>query len=97
MNYFVTGASGFIGKRLVTRLLSRPGSIVYFLTRSLELSRLQDLYEYWGCDDKRVVAIVGDLTQADLGVSKTDIPVSYTHLDVYKRQGFLSISSPPLS
>ncbi|WP_291992690.1 SDR family oxidoreductase [Candidatus Accumulibacter sp. ACC003] len=73
MNYFVTGASGFIGKRLVTRLLSRPGSIVYFLTRSLELSRLQDLYEYWGCDDKRVVAIVGDLTQADLGVSKTDI------------------------
>ena len=73
MNYFVTGATGFIGKRLVERLLIRPDSTVYFLTRSLELPRLQGLYDYWGCDDKRVVAIVGDLTQDDLGVSKTDI------------------------
>ncbi|WP_300335371.1 SDR family oxidoreductase [Accumulibacter sp.] len=73
MNYFVTGATGFIGKRLVAKLLSRPDSVVYFLTRSLELPRLQELYEYWGCDDKRVVAIVGDLRQADLGVSKADI------------------------
>ena len=73
MNYFVTGATGFIGKRLVERLLIRPDSTVYFLTRSLELPRLQELYDYWGCDDKRVVAIVGDLTQDDLGVSKTDI------------------------
>ena len=32
MIYFVTGASGFIGKRLVRRLLSRPDSVVYFLT-----------------------------------------------------------------
>jgi thioester reductase-like protein len=33
MIYFVTGASGFIGKRLVAKLLSHPGSKVYFLMR----------------------------------------------------------------
>ncbi|MBE2259061.1 MAG: SDR family oxidoreductase [Candidatus Accumulibacter sp.] len=73
MTYFVTGATGFIGKRLVARLLSRPGSTVYFLTRSLEAGGLQELHDYWDCDEKRVVAVLGDLTQPDLGVSKADI------------------------
>ena len=48
MNYFVTGATGFIGKRLVAKLLARPEATVYFLTRAVEQSHLQDLYEYWG-------------------------------------------------
>ena len=33
MQYFVTGATGFIGKRLVKKLLARRGSTVYFLVR----------------------------------------------------------------
>ena len=33
MQYFVTGATGFIGKRLVKTLLARRGSTVYFLLR----------------------------------------------------------------
>ena len=73
MNYFVTGATGFIGKRLVAKLLARPEATVYFLTRAVEQSHLQDLYEYWGCDVSRAIPIVGDLTQAELGVSKADI------------------------
>ena len=31
MQYFVTGATGFIGKRLVKKLLERKGAVVYFL------------------------------------------------------------------
>jgi len=73
MNYFVTGATGFIGRRLVAKLLARPDATVFFLTRAAEQSHLQDLYEYWGCDASRAIPIVGDLTQAELGVSKTDI------------------------
>jgi Putative dehydrogenase domain of multifunctional non-ribosomal peptide synthetases and related enzymes len=73
MNYFVTGATGFIGKRLVARLLARPDAVVYFLVRSVEAERLGELREYWNSDDKRVIAIVGDLTQGKLGISKTDI------------------------
>jgi NAD(P)-dependent dehydrogenase (short-subunit alcohol dehydrogenase family) len=73
MNYFVTGATGFIGKRLVARILARPDSVVYFLVRAAEQPRTDEFRELWGVDDKRAIAIVGDLTQADLGIAKTDI------------------------
>ncbi len=73
MNYFVTGATGFIGKRLVRKLLDRPDTTLYFLTRAIELPRLDELYEYWCCDDTRVIPIVGDLTQPGLGVAPADI------------------------
>ena len=73
MNYFVTGATGFIGKRLVTKLLERPGSVVYFLTRAVELPTLEMLYEYWGVDYTQVIPVVGDLTEAKLGVSSTEL------------------------
>ncbi len=33
MTYFVTGATGFIGKRLVKKLLARRAGVVYFLIR----------------------------------------------------------------
>ncbi|HQC81656.1 MAG TPA: SDR family oxidoreductase, partial [Accumulibacter sp.] len=72
MNYFVTGATGFIGKRLVAKLLARPDAVVYFLTRAIEEPRLQDLYAYWDCDEKRVIPIVGDLTEDELGIAKPD-------------------------
>ena len=73
MNYFVTGATGFIGKRLVAKLLTRPDAVVHFLTRAVELPRLQEFYEYWGTDATRVIPIVGDLTQPELGVAKADV------------------------
>ena len=34
MQYFVTGATGFIGKRLVKTLLARRGAVVHFLVRA---------------------------------------------------------------
>lgn len=39
MRYFVTGATGFIGKRLVLKLLERKGSVVYFLIRKTARAR----------------------------------------------------------
>ncbi len=73
MNYFITGATGFIGKRLVRKILGRPGSVIYFLTLQRELERLTVLHEYWGVDEKRVIPVVGDLTQPELGISKSDL------------------------
>ncbi|MFZ4538872.1 SDR family oxidoreductase [Propionivibrio sp.] len=73
MNYFVTGATGFIGKRLVAKLLARPGSVVYFLVRSVELPRISEFRGSWGVDETRAIPIVGDLTQPNLGVSRTEI------------------------
>ncbi len=42
MNYFVTGATGFIGKRLVKKLLERKGSPVSFLIRQESLDKVAE-------------------------------------------------------
>jgi len=73
MTYFVTGATGFIGKRLVKKLLARRGTVVYFLVRKESLDKLPELLEYWGVDEERAVPIVGDLAKPQLGVSKGDL------------------------
>jgi NAD(P)-dependent dehydrogenase (short-subunit alcohol dehydrogenase family) len=73
MTYFVTGATGFIGKRLVKKLLARRGTVVYFLVRKESLEKLPELLEYWGVGEERAVPIVGDLAQPKLGVSKGDL------------------------
>ena len=43
MQYFVTGATCFIGKRLVKKLLARKGSVVHFLIRKKSQSKVADL------------------------------------------------------
>ena len=51
MKYFVTGATGFIGKRLVKALLARPDAVVHFLVRPGSESKLAALYDHWGLAD----------------------------------------------
>ena len=72
MAYFVTGATGFIGRNLVELLLEREGPI-YVLVREGSKGRLEELRNRWGADDERVVGVVGDLSQPRLGVSDDDI------------------------
>ncbi|MGS5085228.1 SDR family oxidoreductase [Hydrogenophaga sp. A37] len=69
MHYFVTGATGFIGKRLVKKLLERKGSVVHFLLRQESESKVPALREYWGVSAARAVPVFGDLTTKKLGVS----------------------------
>jgi NAD(P)-dependent dehydrogenase (short-subunit alcohol dehydrogenase family) len=72
VNYFVTGATGFIGRNLVQRLLQREGT-VYTLVRSGSRGRLEELRTAFGPDGARVVPISGDLAQPGLGVSEEDL------------------------
>jgi NAD(P)-dependent dehydrogenase (short-subunit alcohol dehydrogenase family) len=72
MSYFVTGATGFIGRNLVELLLEREGTI-HVLVREGSKGRLAELRNRWGVDDERVVGIVGDLSQPRLGVSDSDL------------------------
>ncbi|MFT3863961.1 MAG: SDR family oxidoreductase [Solirubrobacterales bacterium] len=72
MSYFVTGATGFIGRNLVERLLQREGTI-YALVRAGSRGRLEELRTGWGADGARVVPISGDLTQPGLAISEEDM------------------------
>ena len=73
MRYFVTGATGFIGKRLMRKLLARPGAEVAILARDASAERMAKLAEFWGVEPKRVKAVKGDLTKADCGVTAASI------------------------
>jgi NAD(P)-dependent dehydrogenase (short-subunit alcohol dehydrogenase family) len=66
MSYFVTGATGFIGRNLVEQLLQREGTI-YVLVREGSRGRLEELKSRWGADDERIVPVIGDLSQEKLG------------------------------
>lgn len=72
MAYFVTGATGFIGRHLVERLLSR-GRRVFALVRPESMQKLDALRERWGPRASRVVPIAGDLAGESLGVSRADL------------------------
>ncbi len=66
MSYFVTGATGFIGRHLVERLLEREGTI-HVLVRAGSTGRLDALIHRWGGSD-RIVPVVGDLGKPLLGL-----------------------------
>jgi thioester reductase-like protein/NADP-dependent 3-hydroxy acid dehydrogenase YdfG len=67
MNYVVTGGTGFIGRRIVTRLLQRDDQAqVWVLVRRGSLGRFEQLAQSWG---SRVKPLVGDLAAPGLGLT----------------------------
>src|SRR4051794_22683078 len=73
MAYFVTGATGFIGRHLVEQLLKRDGD-VYVLVREGSTDKLQGLIDRWGPEAKeRVKPVTGDLAEPRLGVSDEEV------------------------
>jgi thioester reductase-like protein len=78
MAYFVTGATGFIGRRLVERLLELHQGDVYVLVRESSTGRLDDLVERWSMTAgasaaERVKPVIGDLRRPLLGIEKEQV------------------------
>jgi NAD(P)-dependent dehydrogenase (short-subunit alcohol dehydrogenase family) len=67
MNYFVTGATGFIGRHLVAELLKREGTI-HVLVREGSRGKLDALVQRLGAPEGRIVPVSGDLSKPALGV-----------------------------
>ncbi|MFZ3306897.1 MAG: SDR family oxidoreductase [Mycobacterium sp.] len=67
MRYVVTGGTGFIGRRVVSRLLgTRPDAEVWVLVRRASLGRFEQLADEWG---ERAKPLVGELTEPGLGLT----------------------------
>ncbi|MGM9425832.1 SDR family oxidoreductase [Hydrogenophaga sp. MI9] len=81
MHYFVTGATGFIGKRLVKKLLERKGAVVHFLLRKESEGKVAELREFWGVSAARAQPVFGDLTAKKLGVSADDVKALKGQID----------------
>jgi NAD(P)-dependent dehydrogenase (short-subunit alcohol dehydrogenase family) len=78
MSYFVTGATGFIGRRLVERILEQRQGTVYVLVRDKSTGRLEELIERWSMVTgesarERVQPVFGDLRRPMLGVEKEQV------------------------
>jgi thioester reductase-like protein len=71
MTYFVTGATGFIGRHLVEQLLKREGEI-RVLVREGSRARLEELITRWDARD-RITPVTGDLTAPLLGLSDEEM------------------------
>ena len=82
MAYFVTGATGFIGRHLVEQLLQRDGDI-HVLVREGSTDKLDELIRTkWGPEAlTRVKPVIGDLTEDKLGVSEEDLDRLESEID----------------
>ena len=70
MSSFVTGATGFIGRHLVSELVDHREGPIFVLVRASSLSRMETMIQQWtrGSGSDRVVPVIGDLGEPGLGV-----------------------------
>jgi NAD(P)-dependent dehydrogenase (short-subunit alcohol dehydrogenase family) len=66
VNYFVTGATGFIGRFVVERLLARKDAQVYVLIRESSADKFEALKARFPDAGKRLHAVWGDITTPGL-------------------------------
>jgi NAD(P)-dependent dehydrogenase (short-subunit alcohol dehydrogenase family) len=71
MSYFVTGATGFIGRHLVERLLDRDGDI-FVLVREGSEDKLERLRAAAGERADRLKPVKGDISEPSLRLSDED-------------------------
>ncbi|HUP99501.1 MAG TPA: SDR family oxidoreductase [Aeromicrobium sp.] len=67
MSYFVTGATGFIGRRLVAELVKNRRGTIWVLVRPGSEAKLEKFRYRWN-NSTRVKAVPGQLTEGNLGV-----------------------------
>jgi thioester reductase-like protein len=73
MRYLVTGATGFVGVNLVRELARRDDAEINVVVRPRSLHKVEDLVRRTAAPAGRIVPVVGDLRERELGVSPSDL------------------------
>jgi NAD(P)-dependent dehydrogenase (short-subunit alcohol dehydrogenase family) len=76
LNYFVTGATGFVGRHLVGELLKREGTI-YALVREGSRGKVDTLAQRLGAPPGRIAPVHGDVSKPGLGVESFEDPIDH--------------------
>ncbi|WP_235387163.1 SDR family oxidoreductase [Rhodococcus sp. B7740] len=73
VTFFITGGTGFLGRRVVQEILDRdPSATIYVLVRAGSLDRVASHH--------RVLPIIGDLTEPGLGIDDGVLPDRLDHV-----------------
>lgn len=72
MNYLITGGTGFIGRFVIRELLQQPDAVIYAIVRAGSESKLDNIRKKLGATSQQLIAVQGDITQPDLGITDTD-------------------------
>ncbi len=81
MQYFVTGATGFIGRFLVAELLTHADAQVFALVRPDSQAKLDALRERLGVTPQQLVAVHGNLEQSHLGLNADTLTALAGNID----------------
>jgi NAD(P)-dependent dehydrogenase (short-subunit alcohol dehydrogenase family) len=81
MSYFVTGATGFIGRHLVEELLRNRDGDIHVLVRAGSQDRLDKLIAERFAGSDRIKPVTGDLTERKLGVADDWIAANKGSID----------------
>src|SRR3954466_1328812 len=81
MSYFVTGATGFIGRHLVEELLRNREGDIHVLVRAGSQDRLDKLIAERFDGSDRIKPVTGDLTEEKLGVPEDWIAANKGSID----------------
>jgi NAD(P)-dependent dehydrogenase (short-subunit alcohol dehydrogenase family) len=81
MSYFVTGATGFIGRHLVEELLRNREGDIHVLVRAGSQDRLDKLIAERFDSSDRIKPVAGDLTEPKLGVADDWIAANKGSID----------------
>ncbi|MCX2982624.1 SDR family oxidoreductase [Halieaceae bacterium IMCC14734] len=72
MGYFITGGTGFLGRNFIEKLSQREGTI-FVLTRAGSEEKFAALQTRFGDNSERLVPVLGDLRQPNLGLDAETI------------------------